>query len=312
MAAVSRDIKSLELMEKNQSLAVKLALITVFFWSTVATAFKLALTQASPMQVVIISSFTSTVVLALIYFFQNNKDNNNLTYYFKQSPKRYLLAGTINPVLYYWVLFAAYDKLPAQVAQSINYTWAIVLSLLAVPILKQRFTKGDMIGLGFCYAGVFTVVTRLEFSSLAHISILGVILALLSTVLWASYWLANTKLKAPPVTSLLLCFLCATPSLLVLVALNADNFNFTIKNSIAGIYVGLFEMSLAFVFWLKAMRVAQSTAQISSLIYISPFLSLVFIYFILGEPIYTTTLVGLAVICVGLVLQKKINKAIYG
>lgn len=299
-------------MEKNQPLAIKLALITVLFWSTVATAFKLALTQASPMQVVVISSFTSIFVLALIYFFGKNKDPQRLSYYFKLSPKRYLLAGTINPVLYYWVLFAAYDKLPAQVAQSINYTWAIVLSLLAVPVLKQRFTKGDMIGLGFCYLGVFTVVTRFEFESLTHISTLGVVLALLSTVLWASYWLANTKLKAPPVTSLLLCFLCAIPSLLVIVFINMDSFNFTVKNSIAGVYVGLFEMSLAFVFWLKAMRVAQSTAQISSLIYISPFLSLVFIYFVLGEPIYTTTLIGLGVICVGLVLQKKINKVIYG
>lgn len=299
-------------MEKNQPLAIRLALITVFFWSTVATAFKLALSQASPMQVVVISSLTSILVLALIYFIQQNKDEHSLSYYFKLSPKRYLLAGTINPVLYYWVLFAAYDKLPAQVAQSINYTWAIVLSLLAVPILKQRFTKGDMVGLGFCYLGVFTVVTRLEFASLTHISTLGVVLALLSTVLWASYWLANTKLKAPPVTSLLICFLCAIPSLLVIVFINQDSFNFTLKNSLAGIYVGLFEMSLAFVFWLKAMRVAQSTAQISSLIYISPFLSLVFIYFILGEPIYATTLVGLGVICIGLILQKKINKVIYG
>lgn len=299
-------------MEKNQSLAVKLALITVFFWSTVATAFKLALTQASPMQVVVISSFTSILALIIIYLLKREKDPHGLDHYFKLSPKRYLLAGTINPVLYYWVLFAAYDKLPAQVAQSINYTWAIVLSLLAVPVLKQRFTKGDMVGLGFCYVGVFTVVTQLEFGNLTHISTLGVVLALLSTVLWASYWLANAKLKAPPVTSLLLCFLCAIPSLMVIVFINADSFNFTIKNSIAGIYVGLFEMSLAFVFWLKAMRVAQSTAQISSLIYISPFLSLIFIYFILGEPIYTTTLVGLGVICLGLVLQKKINKVIYG
>lgn len=299
-------------MEKNQPLAIKLALITVFFWSTVATAFKLALTQASPMQVVVISSFTSIVVLAFIYLVKKDKNQHSLSHYFTLSPKRYLLAGTINPVLYYWVLFAAYDKLPAQVAQSINYTWAIVLSLLAVPILKQRFTKGDMIGLGFCYLGVFTVVTRFEFDNLTHISTLGVALALLSTVLWAFYWLANTKLKAPPVTSLLLCFLSAIPSLLVIVTLNIDSFNFTLQNTLAGIYVGLFEMSLAFVFWLKAMRVADSTAQISSLIYISPFLSLVFIYFILGEPIYAATLTGLGVICVGLILQKKINKVIYG
>lgn len=299
-------------MGKNQSLAIKLALITVFFWSTVATAFKLALEQASPMQVVVISSFTSILALSVIYLLNKSERTHSLGHYFRLSLVRYLVTGTINPVLYYWVLFAAYDKLPAQVAQSINYTWAIVLSLLAVPFLKQKFTKADLIGLCFCYLGVFTVVTRLEFSSLSQVSTLGIILALLSTVIWASYWLANAKLSAPPVTSLLLCFICAIPSLSVITFINFDDFQFTLANTLASVYIGLFEMSLAFVFWLKAMRVAQSTAQISSLIYISPFLSLLFIYFILGEPIYQTTLLGLAVICIGLFLQKKLNKVQYG
>ncbi len=299
-------------MGKDQSLAIKLALITVFFWSTVATAFKIALTQASPMQVVVISSITSIVALLSIYLFSRRKQEHSLLHYFKLAPVRYLVTGTINPVLYYWVLFAAYDQLPAQVAQSINYTWAIVLSLLAVPVLKQRFTKADMIGLSFCYLGVFIVVTRLDFADMNHISGLGVVLALLSTVLWASYWLSNTRLKAPPITALLLCFTCALPSLFVLIIINFDKFNFTFQNLAAGIYIGLFEMSLAFVFWLKAMRVAESTAQISSLIYISPFASLLFIYFILGEPIYITTLFGLGIISIGLYLQKKLNKVIYG
>lgn len=299
-------------MGKNQSLAIKLALITVFFWSTVATAFKLALVQASPMQVVVVSSFTSILALSVIYLFSRKPQQTSLIHYFKLNPVRYLIAGTINPVIYYWVLFAAYDKLPAQMAQSINYTWAIVLSILAVPFLKQRFTKADLIGLTFCYLGVFTVVTRLEFASLAQVSSLGIVLALLSTLIWASYWLVNAKLTAPPVTSLLLCFLSALPSLAIILFFNYDKFHFTLASTAASVYIGLFEMSLAFVFWLKAMRVAESTAQISALIYISPFLSLVFIYFILGEPIYLTTLLGLAIICVGLFLQKKLNVVRHG
>ena len=35
--------------------------------------------------------------------------------------------GLLNPVAYYLVLFKAYDLLPAQVAQPINYAWPIVL-----------------------------------------------------------------------------------------------------------------------------------------------------------------------------------------
>ena len=43
----------------------------------------------------------------------------------------------------------------------------------------------------------------------------------------------------------------------------------------------------------------------SNLIFISPFLSLVFIYFILGEVILPSTYVGLVLIIAGLWLQQK-------
>ena len=40
--------------------------------------------------------------------------------------------GFLNPFLYYVVLFKAYDLLPAQEAQPLNYTWAITLAILFV------------------------------------------------------------------------------------------------------------------------------------------------------------------------------------
>lgn len=295
-------------MEKKQNLAIKLALVTVILWSTVATAFKLALTSATPMHVVIVSSFTSLFVLIALYVYGNTDKSTSLLSHFRHTPFRYIIAGNLNPVLYYWVLFAAYDQLPAQMAQSINYTWAIVLSILAVPILKQRFSKADMFGLVLCYLGVFVVVTKLDFSSLQNINIEGVLLALLSTLVWASYWLLNTKMSAPPITSLLLCFLCATPSLFILLLINLSSFQFSLTSFMASLYIGLFEMSLAFVLWLMAMKRADSTAQISMMIYISPFLSLVFIYFILEEPIYPSTLAGLSIICLGLIAQKHFTR----
>jgi hypothetical protein len=39
-------------------------------------------------------------------------------------------------------LFEAYDRLPAQVAQALNYTWALTLTLLAVPVLGTAVLVG--------------------------------------------------------------------------------------------------------------------------------------------------------------------------
>ena len=55
------------------------------------------------------------------------------------------LLGLINPTAYYLILFAAYDRLPAHIAQPINYT-CITLALLAVPLLGQRLGKRTLAG----------------------------------------------------------------------------------------------------------------------------------------------------------------------
>ncbi|MFH1351321.1 MAG: EamA/RhaT family transporter, partial [Pseudomonadota bacterium] len=46
------------------------------------------------------------------------------------------------------------------------------------------------------------------------------------------------------------------------------------------------------------------TAKVGNLIFISPFLSLVFIHFILGEKILGSTFVGLGLIVAGLFIQQ--------
>ena len=63
-------------------------------------------------------------------------------------------------------------------------------------------------------------------------------------------------------------------------------------------------MSLFNYLWLSALKYTESTAKISNLIFISPFISLVLIHFLVGEEIYRSTIVGLVFIVVGLLVQQ--------
>ena len=99
------------------------ALITVLFWSTVATAFKVALLYLDIFQLVFYASLSSSLVLVTPIVAQGKLAGLLAT--FKAHWKITLVASCLNPLCYYIVLFAAYDRLPAQVAQPINYTWAI-------------------------------------------------------------------------------------------------------------------------------------------------------------------------------------------
>ena len=80
------------------------------------------------------------------------------------------LLGVLNPLLYYLVLFEAYDLLPAQEAQALNYTWAITLSLLSVPFLGQKLSLQELGAIMLAYLGVLFIATHgnllaLEFSN---------------------------------------------------------------------------------------------------------------------------------------------------
>jgi drug/metabolite transporter (DMT)-like permease len=72
---------------------------------------------------------------------------------------------------------------------------------------------------------------------------------------------------------------------------------------LGSLYVGAFEMGITYVVWLYALRLSRTTAQVSSLIYLTPFLSLVVVHVVVGERIYGSTVMGLILIVGGILLQ---------
>ena len=287
---------------KNQKKAMLFGLIAVLLWSTVASAFKITLSHFAPIQMVLIASLTSIVLLLGIAYQQ--KKLHLLKQYFIKQPLFYLTLGVINPFLYYLVLFKAYDLLPASQAQALNYTWAITLTLLSVPFLGQKIRKKDWVAILFSYTGALIIATKGDLLGLNFESPLGVALALLSTLIWASYWIINARNNNDPIVSLLLGFLLSLPFTFVATALIAD-FNFdSVEGILGAIYIGFFEMGISFILWLMAIKLATNTAQVSNLIFISPFISLFLLSRIVGEEIHPSTFIGLVTIIVGLVIQQ--------
>ncbi len=211
--------------------------------------------------------------------------------------------GLLNPFAYYLILFKAYDLLPAQQAQIINYTWAITLSLLSIPLLGQKVAGRQWLAIMISYIGVLVIATKGDLFALHFDKPEGVGLALLSTVIWALYWILNTKDKRDPVFGLFLNFLCALPCIIVYVVVTEGIRTLSFNGLLGAVYIGFFEMGLAFVLWLKALKCTDNTAKIANLIFIAPFASLVFIHFLVGEEIYKSTLAGLVLVMGGLAIQ---------
>ena len=291
---------------KKQNKAYLFALSAVLLWSTVATAFKIALEQVDFIQLLLFASGVATLVLFVIILFENKLHLLN-----KLSVKEWSMAvlrGFLNPFLYYLILFKAYDLLPAQEAMTLNYTWPIVLILLSVPLLKQKLSKQGAFAILLSFAGVLVIATKGNILDLQLSNITGDLLALSTSLVWALFWIINLKCKTDESIKLFLSFGFGLIFTLPVVYYFSDFSIPNLEGILAVSYVGIAEMGLTFFLWLSALKNAKRTDQVSQLIYLSPFLSLIFIGFILHEPIHSATFIGLILILAGIIWHKKTSK----
>jgi len=277
----------------NNLLAIALAAVVVLCWSTVATAFKLGLSHLSVAQLLFLSCLFSFIFFVIVSFFIG----------FPQFSTKTILRGAslgiLNPLLYYFILFAAYERLPAQIAQPLNCTHAIVTALIAIPILNQRPKARVWLGMCIGYLGVVVLVTQGTFQHFDFDNI-GVVLALGSSVIWATYWTLNVRFANDPISILFIGFCVATPltGLYCLLFDQLPEINMT--NLGFGLWVGICEMGLAFLLWQRALKIASHVGLIAPLAYLSPALSLIFIQYVLGENVHLMTIAGLAVLLCGI------------
>ncbi len=276
-----------------------------------ATAFKWALIYSSPMQLI-----TAAATVSWLFFAVSLAIGGRLSRVI-EVPRallwRCLILGLLNPALYYWILFQAYDLLPAQDAMAINYTWGLTLPLIAAVFSKIVPTRSE-VGLALLsYLGILIIVTDGDLSAFEFNAPVGVLLALTSTVIWGLSWVLNSRFvdnhQLDPQVTLFLNFTAATPVLWLITVLTDGVITMTWASVLSGLYVGLFEMGIAFILWMSALRLTDNPIRVSSLIFLAPPISLVLITTVLGEPIAQSTLLGLVVILLGLAGQQLVSQS---
>lgn len=282
--------------------SIALASVAVLSWSTVATAFKVALSYLSVFETLFIACATALVIFTVLMTVEKSWGIIR-----KLPPSTWCLTavmGLLNPVTYYLVLFESYDHLPAQVAQPINYFWPIALLILLAIFNRQPIPKKKYIGMVVSLVGL-TAISLGGKSITGVISPYGLALAFGSAILWAVYWMLNDHIKnhLPESVSLFLGFLFG----MIYMCIGACFMPVSIPSApalMAGMYVGAFEIGIPFICFGMAIRTTDNPALINQMCYLAPFLSLFFISIVLHEPIMPTTFVGLVLIIAGIVYNQ--------
>ncbi len=280
-------------------------------WSTVASAFKLTLDtlQNDVFTMVFYSVLFSLIVLFLTVLFQGK--GRELLNVSAKGIVSSMFLGLFNPFLYYIILFKSYSLLPGQEAQPLNYTWPIMLTLLSVPLLRQKMKWVHLFGILVSFGGVLIISTRGQIRSLSLTHWPGVLLALSSAVIWAFYWIFNLRDRRGVTAKLFMNFFFGFLYIAVTLCLTQGIVLPVWKGLVGTLWIGFFEMGLTFIFWMKALEYAESTSIVSNVVYLSPFISLIFLKVVVGEQLFFSSILGLLLIVAGILIQISKPKNLY-
>lgn len=277
----------------------------ILMWSTMATVSGLLLGEMDNYTVLCVSSFFATVAMLII-----NLASHKLGIMRRYKPKDYLrMAATGLPgvFLYYVFYYAGATRLPASQAFITNYLWPIMSIVFALIILRERMTLPKTVAVVMSFAGVFTVAGD-DIISLSTDSIIGTLFCFAGAVCYGLFTVLNKKSPYDKQVSMTMAMFTAFVLSLVMMLAGGSSFAVELSQLPGILWNGVFTMAAANLLWTLALS-GGNTAKVSNLAYITPFLSLVWTFTILGEPIKPASLIGLCMIVAGIFIQLRGDSA---
>ncbi len=280
------------------------AAVSILGWSTVATVVKLLLGSLDSFQVLQVSALFAALFLLVV-----NIATGNIKKLKKYKARDYVtsvLIGLPGAFLYYVFYYTGTSFMPASQAFIVNYLWPIMSVVFACIILKEKMTAVKIIALLCSFAGVVVVVAK-DLIGFEWTTLIGAGFCALGAVSYGFFTALNQKSSYDKRNSLMIAFF-STFVLTSIINLATGNLPSLTGGQILGIaWNGIVTIGIANTSWQLALE-SKDTAKISNLAYITPVLSLVWTWLILKEQISVFSLVGLAIIMLGILIQIKFGK----
>jgi len=202
-------------------------------------------------------------------------------------------------------LNAAEQHLDAGTTAVIVNVGPILIAVLSAVFLSERFTKPLVLGSLVAFAGVVIIATTS--GGPASVDLIGVLLALLSAVLYACgvmFQKPALKRVDPVMATWLGCVIGAVVSLPFAGTLVAEVAAAPFEASAGLAYLGIFPTAIAFTTWAFALG-RMSAAKLSASTYLVPAVAILLAWLVLSEPPTALGLVGGAVCLLGVALTRR-------
>ena len=274
--------------------------LCILLWASIPVASKKILAEISNIQMLFYSTILSFFVLGLVVLFERKvkvMKNYSVNDYLVMS-----FLGFLGTYLFYILLYRAFALIPASEAYTLNFTWPILVLILAFVLLKEEITVRKIAAILISFFGIVVIVTKGQIFSLSLSNIKGDSLALSGSFVFAFFSVLGKKYNFDKTVSAFIYF----ASGLIFVTLTMLFFS-SVKPPPVNIwlwllYNGIFVNGISYIFWFKALEHGD-THIVSNALYLTPFLSLIYISIFLNEKILLSSIIGLVIIVLGIVVQ---------
>jgi len=291
-------------MNKNASGYIYLALC-IIFWASIPVASKKILVELNSLEMLFYTTIFSFIVLGFILLIQ--KKHKMMKKYSGRDYLNMAFLGFLGTYLYYVLLYGAFELTTAQEGFILAYTWPILVLLLSFVILKEQVTLKKILAILISFFGIIIIVTRGKIFSLAFTNLWGDLLALLGAFVFALFSILGKKYGYDKTISAFIYFLSAQFLITITVFIFSPPKIPSLEIWIWLLYNGILVNGITYVWWFKALEKVD-THIVSTALYLTPFISLVYIWLFLGEKILFSSIIGLVVIVTGILIQSYTTK----
>jgi drug/metabolite transporter (DMT)-like permease len=282
------------------------ALFAVVVWGASFIATKITVGQISPTTVVWLRFAIGIpiLLLAVIMRKQFAFPKGNEWWYFA-------LLGFLGITFHQWLQSNGLRTAQATTTAWIVSTSPAFIAILGWLVLKEKLKLVQSLGIVLAMVGVMVVVSKGDLSSLAigKFGTYGDFLILISALNWAVFSILSRRGLQNHPSTMMTFWVMTIGWLITSVAFvgNRNYFEFTqldLRGWSAMIYLGVFTTGLAYIAWFDALSQLPA-AQTGAFLFIEPLTSMVVASIILSEQITPVSVLGGAVILVGIWMVNK-------
>ena len=283
---------------RSQSkLGVLLILCSGTLWGTIgiATEAIYRLAETNPLSIGFLRMAIASPVLICACWFMFGKKS----FYIERPDLNVMLFMGLSMALYQVFYFGAIIQIGVIIASLITLCLAPVLVvLLSIPLLGETLTKRALCALVLALFGVLLLVGVPDASAKGQtITLWGILLCLASAVGYASVTLCGRVLsnRYHPLQPITIGFTASALLLLPFALANGLVLNYPFTGWLWLLHMGLIPTTLAYLFFFYGIR--HITASVAAIVMlIEPLTSTVLAWFLFGERLSSTGLVGAALL----------------